>query len=67
MVFLLIWNLLPVARMLLRMPKKPETADQDQRTPEEASALARSVMTRMLATPPTPHVQKKPKKKSRQK
>jgi hypothetical protein len=67
MILLLIWNLLPVARMLLPMPKKPETADQDQRTPEEASALARSVMKRMLATPPMPHVQKKSKKKPRQK
>ena len=34
------------------MPKKPEP---DQRSPEEASALARDVMRRMLATTPTPH------------
>jgi hypothetical protein len=42
--------------------KKPET---DQRSPEEASRLARDVMKRMLATPPTPHQTKIAKKKSR--
>ncbi len=40
-------------------------ADSDQRTPMEASAMARDVMKRMLATPPTPHVPAK--KKSRKK
>jgi hypothetical protein len=49
-----------------RMPKETKS-EQDQRSPEEASALARSVMKRMLATPPTPHVPVKTKKKSRRK
>jgi hypothetical protein len=49
------------------MPKKPETTEPDQRAPEEASRLARDVMKRMLATPPTPHVRPKKKSKSRRK
>jgi hypothetical protein len=40
------------------MPKDKKPADQDdQRLPEEASALARKVMARMLASPPVPHEQ----------
>jgi hypothetical protein len=35
------------------MPKKPK--DDNQRSPAEASALARKVMARMLASPPVPH------------
>jgi hypothetical protein len=48
--------------MIAGTTKKPE---QDQRSPAEASALARDVMKRMLAMPPTPHVTKQMKKKSR--
>jgi hypothetical protein len=51
------------------MPK--ETKPEPDRTPEEASQLAREVMKRMLQTPPKPHVAKKrtakkspPRKKS---
>ena len=47
--------------------KKPEP---DQRSPEEASRLARDVMRRMLEAPPQTHdemTQNKPKKKSRKK
>ena len=36
--------------------KKPVSQD-DQRSPEEISVLARSVMARMLASPPVPHEQ----------
>jgi hypothetical protein len=46
--------------------KKP--ADQDeQRSPEEASALARDVMKRMMQSPPKPHEQivKRPSKKTK--
>ena len=47
------------------MPKNQEPKpDQDVRPDSEASALARSVMKRMLATPPKPHLAK-PKKAAR--
>jgi hypothetical protein len=48
------------------MPKKSEPTEPE-RSPAETSALALDVMRRMLATPPTPHVPKKSKKKSRRK
>ena len=47
------------------MPKNQEPKpDQDVRPDSEASALARSVMKRMLATPPHPHVATPPTRKS---
>jgi hypothetical protein len=64
-----ILNLVPIRRMLLailqwsaRMPNDPE-----KRSEAETQQLAREVMKRMLATPPTPHVPKKKKSKSRRK
>jgi len=35
----------------------------EKRTPTETAQMAREVMKRMLQTPPTPHVKKKPMKK----
>jgi hypothetical protein len=63
MILLIILNLPPIRRML-RVLANPERRMQDQepseetRTPEEAEKLAREVMKRMLATPPTPRVPK---------
>jgi hypothetical protein len=67
-----ILNVVAFRRMLLailqrsaRMPKQPPV-HQEQRTPDETSRLARDVMKRMLATPPTPHAAKQhPKKKTK--
>jgi hypothetical protein len=36
------------------MPK--EKKEEPERSPEQAAVMARQVMGRMLATPPTPHV-----------
>jgi hypothetical protein len=44
------------------MPKKPEQTEPE-RSPAETQRLAREVMKRMLATPPTPHDDKKRKRK----
>jgi hypothetical protein len=45
------------------MPK--ETKPTEERTPMEASAMARDVMKRMLQTPPTPHVEAKSRDKGK--
>lgn len=59
---LLLLNLPALSRMILRRPD-PETQmpdePDDKRSTKETAQLARNVMKRMLATPPTPHADAK--------
>jgi hypothetical protein len=70
MLLVLVWNLVPLTRMLLRL-RQTETRmqnDQDEkRTPAETERLTREVMKRMLQTPPKPHEDALKKKKAAKK